>query len=187
MQYKLNANKFIFLFIGRLLWDKGYKEIIEAAKKIHKDHSNIEFQIIGGFDKQPSSISKKIILKDHSEGIINYLGYQQETRDYMQKADCILLPSYHEGMSRVLMEAAAMAKPIIASNIPGCQEIVEDGVNGFLIKAQDSEDLYFKLNKILALSQEDLKIMSKESRRIAVTKFNIKNVISVYDEIINDL
>lgn len=126
-----------FLFIGRLMKDKGIEEYLEAAKNICEKHSNVEFQILGRFEEDKY---KDIIINNKNQQI-KYLGVSSDVRQEIKEADCIVNPSYHEGMSNVLLEGAAMGKPLIASNISGCKEIVDDGANGYLCEVKSDENL----------------------------------------------
>lgn len=177
-------DKIVFLFAGRILKDKGYFELINAAKLIKKEFKNVEFHVIGSFDNQPASISEEIVYQDHKDKTIKYLGHKTNIIEYIRYADCVLLPSYHEGMSRILMESASMSKPIIASNIYGCKEIVIDGFNGFLVKPKCHKDLYLKIIKFLELSNEEKNIMGKKSRKLALEKFDVRKVIAKYHNLL---
>jgi glycosyltransferase involved in cell wall biosynthesis len=180
-------DKIVFLFVGRILRDKGYFELISAAKLIKNEYDNVEFHVIGPFDNQPASISDEIVYQNHKDKIIKYLGHKTNIIEYIRYCDCILLPSYHEGMSRILMEAASMSKPIIASNIYGCKEIVLDGINGFLVKPKCHKDLYLKIIKFLKLSNKEKNMMGKQSRVLALEKFDVRNVIAKYHNLLESL
>ena len=130
--------KTVFLMISRLLYDKGYTEYVETARIIRARHPDTEFQLLGNIDPSyPKAVPETVVKQDCANGTIVYLGYVPDVIPLIRKADCIVHPSYFEGLSRVLMEALAMGKPIIASDIPGCRETVEHGKNGFLIPPQD--------------------------------------------------
>lgn len=176
--------KFIFLMVARVLYDKGYTEYVEAARTIRREHPESEFCLLGAIDKvYPKHVPEEIIKKDDAEGAIRYLGYVSNVRPVMQAADCIVLPSYHEGLSRVLIEALAMGKPIIATDIPGCCETVEEGRNGYLVPPRDVEALVGAIRKFLNLSLEERQRMGEYGRKKAEREFDVKNVIAIYREI----
>ena len=174
-----------FLSIGRVLYDKGYKELIEASKTIQQSHKDVEFQWLGPIDESyPEFVPENQIMTDQSNGWIHYLGFSSDVRTYIKQADCIILPSYHEGMSRTLMEALALGKPIITTDIPGCRETVDEGKNGFLCKPRDSYSLQQAILKFLKLPSESINEMSQYSRRKAESQFDVKKVIRIYEEIL---
>ncbi|NMA49020.1 MAG: glycosyltransferase family 4 protein [Tissierellia bacterium] len=182
---KNDMDKLIFLFIGRIMKDKGIDEYIEAAKLIKKEKDNIRFQVLGFFD---DDTYKNKIEEFERSGVIEYLGVSDDTRLEMKNADCIVLPSYHEGMSNVLLEGAAMGKPLITTNIHGCKEAVDDGENGFLCNPKDAESLKEAINKFINLSEAQRKEMGRLSREKVVKEFDRNIVVDQYinkiDEII---
>ena len=129
---------FKFLLIARLVWDKGIREFIEAAKLLKQKYPEVKFEIIGpsGVENR-TAISSSEIEKWRSENVVEYIGEVDDVRKYIKDASCIVLPSYREGTSRVLLEASALARPTIATNVPGCKEVVLDGISGFLCKEKD--------------------------------------------------
>lgn len=170
--------------IARVLYDKGYAEYVEASCAVHKEYSDVEFQLLGRIDEEyPKHVPEEVVMKDHKNGNICYLGFVSDVRAVMRAADCIVLPSYHEGMSRVLMEALAMGKPIITSDIPGCRETVDEGENGFLVPARNSEQLVVAFKQFLQLSQEQRCEMGKKSREKAERQFDVRKVIEIMREI----
>lgn len=175
-----------FLFVGRIIKDKGYFEYIKAAKKIKSEFNNVNFVVLGSIDKQPYSISLKSVLTHQKNGIIDYKGFKDDIKEYLIQCDCIVLPSYHEGMSRVLIEAASLSKPIIASNISGCKELVCDNLNGFLVKPKDFNDLYLKLKKFINLSNYERHKMGKKSREFAVKNLDVSSIYSEYVNLIEN-
>ena len=181
-------NKFRFLLIARMLWDKGIGEYVEAAKLLRRKYKNLEFLLIGevGVDN-PSAIPKEKILEWERDGIIKYLGTTDNIREEIAKADCIVLPSYREGTSRVLLEGLSMEKPVIATDVPGCNNIVEDGLNGFLCKVRDPQDLADKMEKILKLSDREREIMGKRGREKVLKEFDQKIVVKRYIKIIEEI
>ena len=176
-------NKIIFLFIGRLLKDKGVIEYVEAARKLKKEFSHIECNIIGPLWLQ--NLKENTITKDQldgwvREGIINYLGEVLDVRNYIAQADCLVLPSYREGTSNVLLEASSMERPCITCDTTGCREIVEDGQTGFLCKVADAEDLADKMKQLILLPTETRTQMGKNARQKVVKEFDKQFVIEAY-------
>lgn len=170
--------------IGRILYDKGYAEYVNAARIVREKFPEVEFQLLGNIDiEYPTHVPENIVQKDNQEGVIHYLGVTSNVRPFMEEADCIVLPSYHEGLSRVLIEALAMGKVIITTDIPGCRETVEEGKNGFLVAPRNVEALVHAFFRFLALSKEDCLIMGKYSRKKAEREFDVKNVIAIYRKI----
>lgn len=177
-----------FVTIGRVLYDKGYKELIEASKKIKSEYSDVEFEWLGEIDESyPEYVSLEKVLSDEKNGYISYHGFSNNVKDFIKEADCIILPSYHEGMSRTLMESLAMSRPIITTNISGCRETVDDGENGFLCEARSCDSLVTAIKKFLSLSDIDRKKMGRRSREKAEKQFDVNNVIKIYDKIISGL
>jgi len=177
-----------FLLIARLIRDKGVFEYIEAAKIIKEKYPNTEFAILGSFYLQnPTALTKEELKKWENEGIIKYLGVSDNIKDIIAQYDCIVLPSYREGLSRVLLEAASMAKPIITTNVPGCRDVVEDGVNGFLCEVKNSKSLSNAIEKFLTLSNEEREIMGQKGREKVIKEFDEKVVIDIYLEEIKNI
>ena len=179
---------FSFLLIARMLWDKGIGEYVEAARIIKSKYPDVEFLLLGPIDTDnPASISKIQIQKWEKEGIIKYLGVRENVKEEIAKADCIVLPSYREGTPRTLLEAASMEKPIITTDAPGCREVVDDGINGFLCMPKDSKDLAEKMEKMLSLSEEDRIKMGKRGREKVIKFFDEGIVIHKYLDAIDKI
>ena len=136
---KKHIPDFVFLFIGRLIKDKGIFEFVEAARIIKKKYPQVSFHVIGPFWHQnlkSNTISKSDLQGWIMEGIIEYEGEKKDIRKYIAKADCIVLPSYREGTSNILLEAASMEKPIVTTNTTGCKETVEDQSHRFFMQCK---------------------------------------------------
>ncbi len=177
------ADIFIFLFIGRLIKDKGIFEFVEAARIIHKKYPDVLFNVIGPFWHQnlkSNTITKSDLQNWIEEGIIDYEGEKKDVRKFIALADCIVLPSYREGTSNILLEAAAMEKPAITSDTTGCKEIVEDGVTGFLCKVRNGKDLAEKMEKMLLLSPHERGIMGKKARQKIIKEYDKQIVVDAY-------
>ncbi len=174
---------FTFLFIGRLIKDKGIFEFVEAARIIRKIYPDVIFNVIGPFWHQnlkSNTISKSDLQNWLQDGIINYEGEKKDVRKYISEADCIVLPSYREGTSNILLEAAAMEKPVITTNVTGCKEIVEDGITGYLCEVKDSQDLALKMEGMLSLKSDERKNMGKKARQKVIREFDKEIVIKSY-------
>ena len=187
---KTDEENFIFLFIGRLIKDKGIFEFVEAARVIRKKFPNIIFNVIGPFWHQnlkSNTITKSDLQNWIVEGIIDYQGEKKDIRKFIAEADCIVLPSYREGTSNILLEAASMEKPIITTKTTGCKENVEDEVTGFLCKVKDAEDLADKMEKMYLLSEEDRKTMGRKGRQKIIKEFDKQIVINAYLKAIHEI
>lgn len=170
-----------FLLIARILWDKGVGEYVKAASKIHELYPNTKFQLLGPLGvENRTAISKLQMEKWEKNCNIEYLGETDDVAPYISKACCIVLPSYREGTSRVLLEAAAMGRPIVTTDVPGCREIVEDQITGFLCKPRDYLDLVEKLELMINLSYTDRKIMGAKGREKIEKEFNESIVFDYY-------
>ena len=174
--------------ISRVLYDKGYQEYVNTAKNIRKMHPEAEFQLLGSIDEAyPNHVPEEQVRKDVEAGYICYLGYHLNVAVDIEEADCIVLPSYHEGLSRVLMEALAMGKPIITTDIPGCRETVDVGKNGFLVKPKDTESLTDAIIKFLALTEDKKHAMGRYSREKAEREFDVLDVVKMYHQVTNNI
>ena len=183
-----NTNSVTFLLIARLIWDKGVGEFVEAAKKIRSEFGDARFQLLGFLDvKNRTAISRQQVEDWVNEGVIEYLGETEDVRSYIEEASCVVLPSYREGLPRTLLEAAAMARPIIATDVPGCREIVEDGKNGFLCKPRNAESLAKKMNAFLNLPLKKREEMGLQGRKIIEERFDEKKVAEVITNRINSI
>lgn len=172
-----------FLFIARLMKDKGIEEYLEIAEKISRKYPNTEFQILGPFEEE----KYKETIDNNKNQQIKYLGISSDVRQEIKEVDCIVNPSYHEGMSNVLLEGAAMGKPVIASNIPGCKEIIEDGINGYLFELKSTEGLEEKIIQFIELNSEEKDIMGKKSRKKIEKEFDRDIVINEYMKTIKSI
>lgn len=177
-------NNFSFLLMSRLLWDKGVGIYAEAAKKLKAEYPDVEFNLLGAIDTEnPSGIAKNIIEKWHNNKIINYLGETNDVRPYINESSCVVLPSfYREGIPFCLMEGAASGKPIITTDNTGCKELVIDGVNGFICKKNDVEDLIIAMKKVLLLPHDKRIEMGMNGRKFMIKNFDIKIILNKYDE-----
>ena len=179
-------SKITFLFMGRLLREKGVYEYIEAAKRIKKENQNIQFMIVGNTDKNPGSIPVKEIEKWANEGIIEWINFTRDVRPYLHQSSVFVLPSYYrEGLPRVIQEAMAIGRPIITCDSVGCRETVEDGKNGYLVKVRDCDDLVSKM-KIFINNRELIKKMGLHSRQMAEKRFDVNAINNIFFKNIDD-
>ncbi len=184
-----DPDTFIFLFIGRLIKDKGIFEYINAARSIRKKFPNAIFNVIGPFWTQnlkKNTITRTQLQNWIDEGVIDYLGEKKDVRKFIAEADCIVLPSYREGTSNTLLEAASMEKPAITTNTTGCKEIVSDNETGFLCKVKDELDLADKMEKMILLFPEKRKEMGKKARQKIIKEYDKQIVIEAYLEAIKE-
>lgn len=173
---------FTFLLVARLLWDKGVGEFIEAARCVRLQVPNVQFKLLGFLDVQnPAAIDRATIDAWVSEGIVEYLGATDDVRPFLAAADCTVLPSYYmEGTPRCLLEAAAMACPIITTDWVGCRNVVDDGANGFLCRARDAEDLADKMMAMVRLAPAQRAAMGAAGRAKVEREFDERIVIEKY-------
>lgn len=179
---KEKNDKVVFLFSGRIIWSKGFREYVEAARIISQKYKSVKFQVLGFFDvPNPTSLSKQEVLNLHSEGVIEYLGSTEDVRPFLNRADCVVFPSFYgEGTPRSLLEAASMETPIITTDHIGCKDVVQHGFNGYLCKIKSVDDLVSKINQFLMLSEKDKLIMGQNGRKKVIEEFDEKFVIDHY-------
>lgn len=177
-------NKIVFTYIARVMKAKGIDEFLEAAKAMKLEHPNTEFHICGFYE----DAYKEIIENAEKAGIVKYHGQVSDVRPYEAISHCIVLPTYHpEGISNVLLEAAACARPLITTNRHGCKEVVDDGVNGYLVREKNSGDLLEKMRLFLALSWEERRDMGLAGRAKVEKEFDRQIVVRKYLECINNI
>ena len=155
----------VFLLIARLLKAKGIREYAGASQQLQAQGYRCRCLLLGPEDEGEDAISAEELRRWQAAGHIDYLGFSNEgSYDYLSQADCVVLPSYYEGMSRVLMEAAAVGRPLITTRMPGCQELVDEGVNGWLCPAQDAVALARSMMQFLQLTPSERALMGRQSR-----------------------
>jgi glycosyltransferase involved in cell wall biosynthesis len=170
-----------FLLVARMLWDKGVGEYVEAAREVRRAHPRATFRLLGFMaSDNPSAIPWEQVNAWVSEGIVAYLGPTDDVRPYLADADCIVLPSYREGVPRVLLEAAAMGRPVVTTDAPGCREAVVHGETGFLCRVADAKDLATKLLGFVALSSEQRLDMGRRARAFVERNFDEQAVLDRY-------
>jgi glycosyltransferase involved in cell wall biosynthesis len=177
-----------FLLIARLLWDKGIGEYVEAARQVRARYPGCRFQILGFLDvENRTAVSRADVEGWVRDGMIDYLGSTDDVRPYIETADCIVLPSYREGTARTLLEAAAMGKPLIATDVPGCNNVVVHGENGYLAQVRNAADLAQQIETFAMLPSERVTALGKRSRAKVETEFDERIVIDRYVEILTAL
>jgi len=185
---KREDEKTRFLMIARLVSDKGLYEYLKAAELIKQKYTNVEFLLLGAFyPGNPTAITKDELDLWIKKGIVNYLGVSDYVKEEIAKVDCVVLPSYREGLSRVLLESAAMAKPIITTDVPGCKDVVDDGINGFLCKVKDYKDLAKKMERFLKTDEKERLLMGKQSRKKICENFAEEVVIEKYLKLLKNI
>lgn len=167
-----------FLFVGRVRKDKGIEEFLYSIRKLHKEYVTIAADVVGDIEEDYKEIMKVV----EDEGAIIVHGLVNDVIPFYKKAHCIVLPSYHEGMSNALLEAAAIGRPIIASDIPGCRESFDAEVSGFGCKERDRESLYFAMKKFVELPFNTMSEMGKAARKKVEREFDRRIVINAYLE-----
>jgi glycosyltransferase involved in cell wall biosynthesis len=180
---KNKNDKFTFLLISRLIHDKGILEYVEAVRKLKKKGIEAKFQILGAKDtKHKRGIPSEIIDGWIESNLVEYLGTTNNVVDHLEYADCVVLPSYREGAPRSLLEAASLAKPIIATDVPGCRQVVLDQVNGLLCKVKDAEDLAEKMELMHRMDDSKRNDMGLKGRKLMEEVFDEKIVIKIYQD-----
>lgn len=183
----LDDGNFRFLMIARMLWDKGIAEYVSAAEVIKKKYPDAIFQLLGATGAEnPSAVSAEQLQSWQSRGLIEYLGVTDDVRPAIAAADCVVLPSYREGVPRTLMEAAAMAKPLIATDVPGCRELVIDRENGLLCRVRDAEDLSTKMLEVMQLSELSRLALGRNGRANMCKIFDEKHTFDRYIRFLNE-
>lgn len=176
-----NPDELVILMIGRLLVDKGIYELVDAARSIRLKHPTVRVKLLGAVGgDNPTAISQAELNAWLHEGVIEHLGSVEDVRPAIQAADLVLLASYREGIPRSLLEAAAMGKPIIATDVPGCRDVVMDGRTGYLCRVRDPGDIAKKLEQFLSLSPEAKERMGQEGRRFVTDRFDERLVLAHY-------
>lgn len=172
---------FRFLLIARILWDKGIGEYVEAARRLKAEGRDVECQMLGFLgDDNVTAVSSDQVADWERAGLIRFLGPKEDVRPQIAEADCVVLPSYREGTPRSLLEAAAMARPIITTDVVGCREVVDDGETGFLCRARDAIDLTEKMGRMMDISQESRATMGERGRVKIELQFDERIVIERY-------
>lgn len=164
-----------FLFVGRIMKEKGVDEFFSAAEKLKAEFDDkLAFDVVGFYEDE----YKDTVDKLGKSGIIDFHGFATDVRPFYAMADCVVLPSYHEGMSNVLLEAAATGRPVITSDIPGCREAVEDGVSGLLCEAKNADSLYEAMRRFAQLPNSRRSEMGQCGRKRMERLFSKASVVA---------
>ena len=163
--------KFTFCFVGRIVKDKGINELVLAFVRLTKVYPEVRLLLVGPFERDLDPVSSEIehIILDHSS--ISFVGFQQDIRPYLAASDALAFPSYREGFPNVVLQAGAMGLPSIVTDINGCNEIIEDGVNGVIIPPRDEETLYDAMKFFVEHRDTDVRAMAEKARPIIVDRF----------------
>ena len=170
--YPETRDEINFLFIGRIMKEKGVDEYFSAIRKLRQDYPNTTFDFIGWYEDD----YERQVRAMEKEGLIRFHGFQADVKPFIRNANCVVHPSWHEGMSNTLLESAAMCRPLITTDIHGCKEAVEEGVNGWLVPLRDDEALYQAMKKLVALTHDEKVQMGLAGRERMVALFD-KNMV----------
>lgn len=174
MPYTDETEGIRFLYIGRIMKEKGIDELFQAAEELKKKYADkFCLDLVGFFEDEYKSQVEAL----EKEGIVKYHGFQDEPSPFYAASHCVVLPSYHEGMSNVLLEAAATGRAIITSNIPGCREAVNDGVTGFLCEKKNANDLMICMERFINMTQQEREEMGKSGHEKIVSEFEKSMVV----------
>ncbi|HBV83156.1 MAG: glycosyltransferase family 4 protein [Lachnospiraceae bacterium] len=175
-EYPLEEEHMIFLYVGRIMKEKGIDELLYTAEAVHKEYPKVLFQLVGNYEEN----YKEKIMRAQANGVLELIGYQKDITPFYQRASAVLMPSYHEGMSNVILEAAASGRPVLATNIPGCREGFEDGITGFGFPPKDQEALLSAVVRFIKLPYEERVQMGRHAREKMEREFDRKKVVQAY-------
>lgn len=179
-----------FLMVARLLYDKGYKEFVEAARIVKKEFPSIHFELLGWLSEDsPKGVKKSTLEADVASGAVDYLGVTTDVPSIVLRDGVVVVVAsfYMEGMNRALMEACSMGRPIITTNMPGCREMVDHEKNGFLVEPCNSRSLADACLSFLRMSKSEKERMAQASFEKCKNQFDVTDVIKVYDCVVDEL
>lgn len=177
-----------FLFIGRLIADKGVREFVDAAKIVRKRHSEARFQLLGALDPgNRSGIAAEELQSWIDQGLVEHLGQADDVRPVIAAAHAVVLPSYREGLPRSLLEGAAMGKPLIATDVPGNRELVKHRETGLLCNVRDAGSLADAMSEFLEMDSSDQLSLGRAARTLACERFGEQRVIDAYLDVLKPL
>lgn len=180
-----SSGSIAFLFVGRLLRDKGFAEYAEAARIVRKHRPDTQFRVLGAIGAENrTAIPKELIDGWIADGTINYLGLAEDVRPHLAEADCVVLPSYREGSPRTLIEAAAMGRPIITTNVTGCRDVVLPGQSAFLCEVRSAESLANSMLQFIGLSESAREEMGRAGRVHMETHYDERIVVEAYRRVL---
>ncbi|QJR15680.1 glycosyltransferase family 4 protein [Usitatibacter palustris] len=177
-----DSGPFTFLLVARMLWEKGVREFVEAARIVRARLPGTRFQLLGatGVDN-PSAIPREQIAAWEREGVIEYLGTTDDVAGAMLASSAVVLPSYYrEGIPRVLLEAASLGLPVITTDNVGCRDTVEDGRTGFVVRPRDCADLAAKMVALAAMAPGERRAMGQRGREKMEREFDVRRVVATY-------
>lgn len=178
----------VFLFIGRVLGDKGMNEFADAARIVRNRYPGADFRVLGALDADnPSAISRELFERWTHEKVLTYLGTTDDVREAIGQADCVVLPSYREGVPRSLLEASAMGRPCIATDVPGCRDVVEHGKTGLLCEARSASSLSAAFLQFIDTPVERRAEMGRQARLKVENQFSERVVIDTYVRLVDSL
>lgn len=181
------SDKVRFLMVSRVIIEKGVEDYAEAASYF-KDDERVSFSLVGKFDEgHVRSVEKSKLNQWIEDGILDYQPHSDEIQNLISDHDVLVLPSYREGTPRTLLEGAAMGRPLLASDVPGCREVVRDGINGFLFEVKNAKNLIDKIKLYLSLKHEERAQLAINSRKLVEEMFDEEIVIDEYDKIIHGI
>jgi len=178
----------VITLASRMLWDKGVKELVDATRQLQNNGVNCRTVLVGSPDPDnPASIPEDVLQDWHAEGVVEWWGYRSEIAEVFAQSNIVVLPSYREGLPKVLLEAASCGRSIVATDVPGCREIVRNNINGFLIPPYDSKSLAVALEALIKSPKLRAK-MGASSRKIVKAEFSeeivVKQTMELYENII---
>lgn len=177
-----------FLMVARMMWDKGVGEYVDAARQVRARHDHVRFILLGFVDvDNPSAVSRAQMDEWVREGVIEYQLPVKDVRPAMIGADAVVLPSYREGVPRTLLEAAALGRPVIATDVPGCRDTVVDGETGLLCRVQDVADLADKMERFILMPRAQRAEMGASGRRFIEANFDERIVLNRYAELVDTI
>ncbi len=180
--YPAEKDGIIFLAVLRIMKDKGIEEYLKAAQQIKKEYPFVRFYLAGEYEEESRAVYEPEIEKLSGEGVLNYLGHIDNVPEVMAGSHVIVHPSYHEGLSNVLLEGAACGRPVLASNVSGCRETLKEGVSGLLFAPESTESLVNALKEILRRTESERREMGIQGRKYVEKVFDRKKVIAIYKE-----
>lgn len=184
----LKDGEFVFLMVARLMWDKGVAEYVAAARLLRAEFPSVSFRLLGFLDiPSPSAVTRAEVEAWVREGVIEYLGSSDDTAPVYAAADCVVLPSYREGMPKTLLEAASMGLPAIATDVPGCRQAVVDGETGLLCTVRDAASLAAAMRRMLLLPAAQRAAMGAAARERIVGEFDERIVVGRYMEVVKEI
>lgn len=177
-EYPPDRSQFRFLFVGRVMKDKGIEELLTAVGKLAEEGRKVFLDVVGGSDEDYSELLSSF----EARGIIRYHGSQSDVHSFYKQAHCVVLPSYHEGMANVMLEAASTGRPVITSRIPGCQETFDEGKTGYGCEPRDAISLKDAMEKMYLTPWEERRAMGIAGREKVASEFNRQIIIDAYQE-----